>query len=224
MRSISATIPTPAPDGKRRPLGPGLTLLALGFLFTACAGSGVRNTSRTFQTVVVDAGHGGSDAGTRSSGLILEKNAALDVAQGVEARLRAAGFSTVMTRKGDYFVTLDDRVRISNREENAIFVSVHFNEARPKPGIHGVETYYTSPASTELAQRILRHVGAVPGEEARGIHTARFHVLRLNRNPAVLVECAYLSNRSEASRCATAAYRAQIAAAIADAVIEQRHQ
>lgn len=226
MRSISRNIASGAGKGKRP------TRIALGALaamaalwLAGCAGTGgvsVRNTSHTFTTVVVDAGHGGYDAGTRSSGLILEKDAALDVARNLDVRLRAAGLGTVMTRKSDYFVTLDDRVRISNRQPNAIFVSVHFNEARPKPGIHGVETYYASGASIELAQRILRHVGALPGETPHFMKTARFHVLRLNANPAVLVECGYLSNRAEASRVAGASYRAEIAGAIAEAIIEQK--
>jgi N-acetylmuramoyl-L-alanine amidase len=196
----------------------GLSLLWL----SACAGTGVRNTSHSFATVVVDPGHGGQDAGTRSSRLILEKDAALDIALSLNARLRAAGFQTVLTRKGDYFITLDDRVRTSDAQNNAIFVSVHLNEARSRPDIHGVETYYTSAVSKELAERILRHVGALPGESPHGLHTARFHVLRLNLNPAVLVECGYLSNRAEAARFAQSSYRAQVAGAIADAVVEQK--
>lgn len=225
MRSITPTIPGPTTKGK--PAGQFLRLcaFALAAIFLAgCAGSGVRNTSHSFNTVVIDAGHGGFDAGTRSSRLILEKDAALDIALKLDTRLRSAGLRTVLTRKGDYFVTLDNRVAISNREENAIFISTHLNESRPRPDIHGVETYYFSSVSSELGQRILRHVGAVPGESPHFMKTARFHVLRLNRNPAVLVECGYLSNRSEAQRFASADYRTQVANAIADAVLEQRRK
>ncbi len=191
------------------------------FLLAGCAGT-VRNTARTFHTVVIDPGHGGQDGGTRSSPYMPEKDAALDIALGVERRLKAAGFRTVVTRKVDSFVTLDDRVRISNREQNAIFLSVHLNESRPRPDVHGVEAYYTSPQSVELARRIAAHVGSAAGEVNRGIHLAHFHVLRLNLNPAVLVECGYFSNRAEAARFANPAYRDTIAAAIADALIEQR--
>jgi N-acetylmuramoyl-L-alanine amidase len=184
----------------------------------------VRRTSHSFTTVVIDAGHGGFDAGTRSSRLILEKDAALDIALKLDARLRAAGVNTVLTRKGDYFVTLDNRVAISNREENAVFVSCHLNESRPRPDIHGVETYYASSSSTDLGRSILQHVGALPGELPHFMKPAHYHVLRLNRNPAVLVECGYLSNRSEAGRFASADYRTQVAGAIADAVLEQRRR
>src|SRR5690349_10667018 len=73
-----------------------LALLAAACFLSACATGGVRNTSRSFSTVVVDAGHGGHDAGTRSSRLILEKDAALDVALRLNSKLRSAGFSTLM--------------------------------------------------------------------------------------------------------------------------------
>jgi N-acetylmuramoyl-L-alanine amidase len=223
MRSILENIGIAGSEGKRHARVARLLIVAAAALLGACAGpGGVRNTQKSFTTVVVDAGHGGHDAGTRSSRLILEKDAALDVAKRLDEKLRAAGFRTVMTRKGDYFVTLDKRVSVSNGQSNAIFISVHFNEARPKPGIHGVETYYISQQSTELARRILGKVGAIPGGSPHFMKTARFRVLRLNKNPAVLVECGYLSNRAEASRCATAAYRDLLAGAIAQGIIEQK--
>ncbi len=198
--------------------------LALGAVLgmSGCAGTGVRNTSRSFRTVVIDAGHGGHDAGTRSSRLMLEKDAALDVALRLNTKMRAAGFKTVLTRKNDTFIPLDQRAAISNRQGNAVFVSVHFNEARPRPDISGAETYYHSAPSAELARRLLGKVGALPGSRARFAHVARFRVLRLNRNPAVLVECGYMSNRGEAARAATPAYRDAIAGAIAAGLIEQR--
>lgn len=228
MRSIlRTTISNPASESK-----PGrnwLFCVALLFALVWLAGCAeeepvvhVRNTAKTFRTVVIDAGHGGHDAGTRSSKYMLEKDAALDIALRLDQKLKAAGFETVLTRKGDYFVTLDDRVSMSNREQNAIFVSIHLNEARPRPDVHGVETYYHSPQSTELARRILSHVGSVPAESGRGIHEARFHVLRLNMNPAVLVECGYFSNRAEALRFTKPDYRDAVATAISQAIVEQK--
>src|SRR4051794_14472644 len=99
MRSIFKNIIAALAEGKRRAIiGRSLLILAASAL-AGCAGTGgVRNTSHTFTTVVVDAGHGGHDAGTRSSRRILEKDAALDVAQRLNAKLRAAGLRTVMTR------------------------------------------------------------------------------------------------------------------------------
>lgn len=225
MRRILSTIKGIPSRGKCGPT-PSLWLLLLigaALLLGGCGGGGgVRNSGRSFRTVVVDAGHGGHDRGTYSSRLILEKEAALDIAQRLNKRLRSAGLNTVMVRNGDNFVDLDERVRISNRNSGAVFVSVHLNESRPRPDIHGVETYYYSAASLPLARKILTSVGQVPGQNARAVKTARFRVLRNNRNPAVLVECGYLSNRAEAARFNSAGYRQKIADAIAAAILDQR--
>ena len=178
----------------------------------------VHDTSRTFNTVVVDAGHGGKDSGAAKGG-IAEKVAALDVAQRLNRKLRAAGFHTVMTRNGDYFVELNERAAISNRQTNAIFVSVHFNDSR-KRKISGADTYYNSAAAEPIAARIERSLSAVA--PSRGIHHANYRVLRLNKYPAVLVECGFLSNRRDAGEARSDSYREKVAALIAKAIVEQR--
>lgn len=188
------------------------------FLLTGCA-TGVRDTSRSFRTVVIDAGHGGHDSGASSRRGGREKNATLEVAQRLEEKLRTAGFHTVMTREGDYFVPLDRRAAVSNRQRNAIFVSIHFNDS-PRRRIRGVETYYNSPHALPLADKIQQSLTALSMD--RGVRPARFRVLRKNRYPAVLVECGFLSNPREASRCATSAYREALAERIAGAIVMQR--
>jgi N-acetylmuramoyl-L-alanine amidase len=182
----------------------------------------VRDSSRSFRTVIIDAGHGGHDYGTRSSRYMQEKTANLDVSLRLQKKLKKAGFRTVMTRTTDSFIPLDTRVAVSNRTKNAIFVSVHFNEARPKPYISGAEVYYHSPESLQLAQRTLRHISALPGSKPRFTKVARFRVLRLNRNPSVLLEGGYFSNGAEAARFANPDYRDAFADAVTKALVEQK--
>jgi N-acetylmuramoyl-L-alanine amidase len=110
-------------------------ILALAFVasFAACSTVGthrVKNTSKTFSTVVVDAGHGGKDSGAFRRSGPPEKNVALDVAQRLEHKLRESQIKTVMTRDSDVFIPLNDRVAIENKQKNAIFVSIHFNDSR----------------------------------------------------------------------------------------------
>lgn len=199
-----------------------------GLFIAGCAtqpGMAVKETSRTFATVVIDPGHGGKDSGTwskaRRGPKVLEKNAALDVGCRLDRKLRAAGFKTVMTRRSDVFVELNDRARISNAQTNAVFVSIHFNDS-PKRKIHGIETYYHSSISMPLAKRIERNLDGIPGESDRGVKYANYRVLRLNQYPAVLVECGFLSNKNEAIRAGSADYRNHLADKIADALREQR--
>ena len=81
--------------------------LAFVALLTACGTvrtSGVRNTSKTFSTVVVDAGHGGLDSGAFRRYAPPEKIVTLDVAQRLERKLRESKIKTVMTRNSDVFI------------------------------------------------------------------------------------------------------------------------
>jgi len=182
----------------------------------------VKDTTRTFTTVVVDAGHGGKDNGAFRRFGGAEKNATLDVATRLAAKLRESQFRVVMTRSNDVFIPLDERASISNRQKNAIFVSVHFNDSGRR-GIRGFETYYHSPVARPLAYRIQQQIMTLPGAVNRGVKTANFRVLRKAAYPAVLVECGFLSNRKEGAAARSASRRDDLADKIAEAIVDERY-
>ena len=198
-------------------------LLGLGaaLLLGGCA-TVATNTSHTFDTVVVDAGHGGKDSGAWRPHSPPEKMVALDVALRVDQKLRESQLRTVLTRANDTFIPLDTRVALGNQEANSIFVSIHFNDSR-KRGVEGVETYYHSPYAFDLASAIERNLATLPGTVNRGVRPARFRVLRNAHYPSVLVECGYLSNRSEARDASDASYRDKLADKIAEAIVDYRY-
>jgi N-acetylmuramoyl-L-alanine amidase len=205
-----------------------ILLFGLTGLLAACA-TGPRvtevetkDTSKSFKTVVVDAGHGGKDNGAYRKFGGAEKIATLDVAKRVASKLRASDFKVVMTRSNDVFIPLEERVAIENEQKNSIFVSIHFNDSRRR-GIRGFETYYHSANSIALAQRIQAKLMTIPKSANRGVHHANFRVLRLAKYPAVLVECGFLSNRLEGGEARDAEYREELADKIAEAVVEHRH-
>ncbi|PZR77129.1 MAG: N-acetylmuramoyl-L-alanine amidase [Chthoniobacterales bacterium] len=201
-------------------------LVSVGCALLASCGSveqtQVKDTSRTFTTVVVDAGHGGKDNGAFRRYGGAEKQATLDVATRLASKLRESQFHVVMTRSSDVFIPLDDRAAISNRQKNAIFVSVHFNDSGRR-GIRGFETYYHSPAARNLAYRIQQQIMTLPGAVNRGVKTANFRVLRKAAYPAVLVECGFLSNRKEGAAARSASRRDNLADKIAEAIVDQRY-
>lgn len=173
-----------------------------------------------FTTVVIDAGHGGKDGGSVWNGLV-EKKLCLDVAKRVETGLKSRGLKTVMTRRADTFVELDQRARLANRVPSSVFVSIHFNGSR-KTIISGGEAYYRSPRGRILATAISRSIKAkVPGG-SRGVFDADYKVLRETRMPAVLVECGYISNKREARRCADPAHRQKLADAVVSGLLAAR--
>jgi N-acetylmuramoyl-L-alanine amidase len=182
----------------------------------------VKNTSRTFSTVVVDAGHGGRDSGAVRRYGPPEKVVALDVAQRVEKKLSESQLRTVMTRNSDVFIPLDTRVNVGATQKSSVFVSIHFNDSRRR-AIQGFETYYHSPSSYDLAQRIQNKLLTMPHAVNRGVRPANYRVLRKAPYPAVLVECGFLSNRSEGRSARSSGYREQLADKIAEAIVEQRY-
>jgi N-acetylmuramoyl-L-alanine amidase len=203
------------------------TLFALASfgVLASCSSPGtanVRNTSRSFTTVVVDAGHGGRDCGASRRYGPPEKVVTLDVAQRLDRKLRESQFRTVMTRSSDVFVPLDERVAIGNREKNSVFVSVHFNDSSRR-AIRGFETYYSSPYARSLAERIQRKLLMMKGASNRGVRMARYRVLRNAAYPSVLVECGFLSNRGDGRLAASSSYREILADKISEAIVEERY-
>jgi N-acetylmuramoyl-L-alanine amidase len=93
--------------------------------------------------IVIDPGHGGMDPGA-IRGRLREKDLALDIAREI-ARLidTAPGYRAVLTRDGDYFVSLAERVRLAQRAEGDLFLSIHCNTHR-KPDVDGMEVYFLS--------------------------------------------------------------------------------
>ncbi|HWE24741.1 MAG TPA: N-acetylmuramoyl-L-alanine amidase, partial [Myxococcales bacterium] len=103
--------------------------------------------------VVIDPGHGGRDTGAVGPHGVREKDVALSIARTLAERLRALGFAVVLTRKGDTYVSLDERTRIANEAHADLFVSIHCNAARSRR-LSGVETWTLNVASDRYATRL----------------------------------------------------------------------
>src|SRR5436190_20089833 len=89
--------------------------------------------------VVLDPGHGGSNTG--AAGVVeglYEKRLTLALAHAVARRLEAAGVAVTLTRDGDRYVSLRERVRIANAAGADLFVSLHAN-ASPTRAQRGFE-------------------------------------------------------------------------------------
>ena len=164
-------------------------------------------------TVVLDPGHGGFDRGGIPGQRVAEKTMNLDVALRVRSLLQASGYRVVMTRSGDYFVTLGNRVAIANSYRNGIFVCIHFNSATRR-GANGIETYFYSSQSLPLASAIHYNVAGSAPSENRGVRRRGYYVLRNTRIPAILVECGFLTNPTEAQYAQSSAYQDRLANAI----------
>ena len=183
--------------------------------------SGGLRSAGYFDTVVIDAGHGGHDEGAKAVSGSSEKKLTLDTARRLSRTLRASGLRVVETRNADFFVPLDQRVAVSNRLQNVVFVSIHYNWAkRAKPS--GIETFYYSQQSSRLAANIEREVLKGTSAINRGIKQRGLYVLRNNKRPAVLCELGFVSNPSENRKIQSAATRQRLAEAVARGILAEK--
>lgn len=97
------------------------------------------------KTIVIDAGHGGKDPGAIAKSGLTEKGLNLTVAKLIKEALEERGFKVILTRSGDIFLSLQERVDIAKRHNADLFISVHTNSNRRRL-VRGVEVYYLLPS------------------------------------------------------------------------------
>lgn len=202
------------------------------------------SAAKAFRTVVIDAGHGGKDAGAVNR-YGTEAGYNLIVAKIVKQQLQAKGFKVIMTRENNVYLSLRQRVSLANRYKDAIFVSIHFNAAS-RTSASGIETFTLSPkgvahygrgvkrsdyatkqgnhqdsANIALASAIhtrMIHRTKAAKVDDRGIKRARFSVLSSIKHPAILVEGGFMSNPSEAKWIDKKIYQNSVATAISEGI------
>jgi N-acetylmuramoyl-L-alanine amidase len=106
---------------------------------------------------------------------------------------------------------------MTNSYPDALFVCIHFNSAN-RMGAGGIETYFYSRESLPLASAIHYFVAGGAPSSNRGVRRRGYYVLRKTTIPAVLVECGFLTNPTEAAYAQTASYRQKLAEEIATGV------
>lgn len=106
--------------------------------------------------IAIDAGHGGEDPGAIGKYGTQEKDVVLAIARALAARVNAEpGMHAVLTRDGDYFVPLRDRMRRARAHQADLFVSIHADSIRDR-SVDGSSVYILSPrGATDEASRWL---------------------------------------------------------------------
>ncbi len=170
------------------------------------------------KSVVLDAGHGGSDYGAIRCG-INEKDLNLDIARRVQALLLREGIAVAMTRNSDETLFLQDRTIFTANICPDIFISIHVNSCS-KPEISGIETHYYHQKSLELAQTIHSNLISYVNANDRGLFKSKFYVINHTDVPAILVEVGFLSNAFERAELVSEQRKQQTARAIADGILK----
>lgn len=189
---------------------------------------GTYGTKKDRYKVVVDAGHGGIDAGAIGPTKTMEKDNTLSVALKLGKLLESKAIEVIYTRTSDKTdlpsderPNLEARTAISNNAKADLFISIHNNSSTYKD-VRGVETYYygTSSKSKALANSIQSHIVEALKLKDRGIREEDFYVLKNTSAPSALVELGYITNREEENILKSSSYQDKYAQAIADAVFK----
>ena len=187
----------------------------------------VKNPKEVYPKVLVlDAGHGGNDPGTRGNGLI-EKELALSVAMKIERYITAnSDIKVYVTRNNDARPANANRAKMAN-EIGDLMVSIHMNAGAVQA--NGTETLYAKHSndndgtltSLQAAQMIQKNLTAAMQTTNRGVkHRPDLLILNSTHVPAVLVETCFLSNPGDALKISTDAGQEKAAVAIGQAIIQ----
>jgi N-acetylmuramoyl-L-alanine amidase len=176
--------------------------------------------------VTIDPGHGGSpddahperlfDPGVRAANGLVEKDLTLDIARRLRTLLQDRGIQVVTTRDSDKFVDITPRIQAANTSHSNLFVSIHLNYFGDDPSISGSLILYPNAASGAFAKTMSATLAK--RLEPIGIHGSKI-MLKDNlwstaQMPAITVEAAYLSNRTEADLLKKPATRDALAEAV----------
>ena len=199
------------------------------------------------KTIVIDPGHGGTNAGAIGVAKIHEKYLTLQVAMIVADRLRAKmpNVNIVLTRQRDDALSLNERIQIANQLDADLFVSLHFNSST-NPEAIGYESFWAGDfwasdmkkngetiddetresrtRTAKLGERMAKCFNHAMHRRFdvldRGVKSGDYTVLTRAKVPSVVLELAFLSHAEEGLAIVSQSVRSKLADAVVDAVVK----
>ena len=176
--------------------------------------------------IVVDAGHGGDDPGALSPAGVKESEVNLLTAFSVRDALEDLGYKVILTRDGDYFIRLSDRLEFAKKVNADAFVSIHHNapgyESNPA-NIRYAAVYAWNEIGEDLAKKInRRYIEAQSVENTKngGVKKASFVVIRNPEIPSCLIEIDFLTSPAGEEAILTPERRRMMSLALADGIAD----
>ncbi len=182
--------------------------------------------------IILDAGHGGFDGGAVALDGTVEKDINLNISMSVSEMLTSCGYDVILTRTDDTGTEedpsasiskrkvsdLNNRLKLINSYEDAIFVSVHLNKFTTSTA-NGAQVFYSKNhiKSSELGLNIQKSIVELlqpRNERVIKQATKSTYLLHNAKIPSVIVECGFLSNAAELKKLKDENYQKQMAYAI----------
>lgn len=212
-----------------------ILLLSFFILMISAAGNIAVNTSSDISdnlpVIVIDPGHGGEDGGAVSDNGVLEKDINLSIANDTSALFYLLGFDILRTRKNDMALDsgedtirkrkvsdMKKRLEIFNSSKENTIISIHQNKFSESK-YHGAQIFYSpnNSKSKQLADSIKYSVkGLLQPDNERECKKADggIYLLKNTNNPAIIVECGFISNEEECNHLLDKQYQKQMAFSI----------
>lgn len=199
-------------------------ILTIIFIITFSVFSNSVNTPRTGLTVVIDAGHGGMDAGT--VGLLTkvkESELNLSLAKELKSFFAAAGINVVMTRENSDGLygnkspgfkrrDMNKRKEIIEKAKPELVISIHMNKF-PESYVRGARVFFckgsvnAESAADKVQNALNENINTRPFKAMSG----NYFILNCTQYSSILVECGFLSNVSDEQLLQTQEYRKNVA-------------
>lgn len=214
-----------------------LVVLAVLFAFVCCFGINAvseravesnKTINKSKNTVVIDAGHGGKDAGTSGVDGALEKDVNLSIALALYDYLMVSGIDAVLIRDADYELYYEGEVRdhsdLYNRMDfinsvpDSLLISIHQNHFEDGKE-WGTQIWYSANTelSKTLADNILHNIKYSLQPENKRVNEVSddsYYLLYKASVPSIMVECGFMSNREENKKLQDIEYQNDIAYSI----------
>lgn len=141
---------------------------------TSCVSVSGSLTKKTRQSpvmgrVIIDAGHGGRDAGAVSSTGLKEKDLTLDMALRIRRLMRKVlpNVEVILTRQDDRYVSLEKRIKTAEEKSGDVFLSLHINSSEEPAS--GFELYSLDVANNSHAEKLAKRENALNEKESRAL-------------------------------------------------------
>lgn len=210
-----------------------VTVITFVVCFSALSKTAVGEASKNGIKIVLDAGHGGVDAGVSGvNSKVKESELNLMITKRLASYLSDAGMSVVLTRSsqaGLYGVAtknlkkrdMEKRKSIIEKAKPNLVVSIHLNEFSVSSR-RGAQVFYKK--GDEKGKLLAKEIqGAFNGMEESIRHfsalTGDYYILNCSSYPSVIAECGFLSNPEEEAMLLTEEYRDKIAYAIFKGIV-----
>jgi N-acetylmuramoyl-L-alanine amidase/murein DD-endopeptidase MepM/ murein hydrolase activator NlpD len=170
-------------------------------------------------TVVVDAGHGGSDNGVSALDGTTEKELSLLMLKAIKAVNTNDKIKLVFTRETDVLQTPVEKANFVNAQKADLFISLHMNWAPEKGSkVNGVEIFIPRDAdrrNIDQCEAFASSIESVINKSynSRGVHSRErgIWILKATECPAVLIECGFISNKKDLAMLKDEAQRKKMA-------------